>query len=80
MGLRFGVRFFGHVANKKSHYLVNNDGDVEPGLRVGSGPELGSGKFPKDVNVGCELLGSMLFPEDEGFDVEVKRWGRKRMR
>lgn len=69
MSLRFGVSFFGQVANKKSHYLVNDDGDVEPGLRVGSGPELGSGKLPKYVNVGCKLLGSMLFPEDEGLDV-----------
>jgi hypothetical protein len=49
------------------------------GFRSG-GPELGFCQVPKDLGVGVELLASMLFPENEGGDVEVERIRRRRRR
>lgn len=81
LGLGFGVGFFGVVADKEGHFIVKNNGDVEPGVGFWPGPELGFGQVPKDLGVGVELFGSMLFPEDKRFDVEVEGvLGRKRRR
>lgn len=79
-GFGFGVGFFGAVANKEDHFILNNYGDVKSGTGFWSGPELGLGQVPKDLGVGVELLGPMLFPEDERFEVEKERelrWKRR---
>lgn len=73
LGFAFGVGFFGAVADEKSHFVINHDGDVESGMGFRSGPELGSGQVPEDMGVGAELLGSMFFPEKEGGDAELER-------
>lgn len=46
-------------------------------MGFGSGPESGFGEVPEDMGIGGKLLGSVLFPENEGLNVEVKRRGSK---
>lgn len=74
LGFGFGVGFFSAVADEKRDFAVDNYGDVEAGMGLRSaGPELGFCKVPKDLGVGVELFGSVLFPENEGGDVELER-------
>ena len=82
LGFGFGVGFFSAVSDEKRDFAVDNYGDVEAGIGLRSaGPELGFCQVPKDLGVGVELFGSVLFPEDEGGDLEVERiWGRRRRR
>ena len=81
LGFGFGICFFGGVTNEKGNFIVNNNGYVELGLGFRSRPELGSGKVPKNLSVGVEPFGTMLFPENKGFDVEVESvLGRRRRR
>ncbi|KAF7830335.1 hypothetical protein G2W53_012668 [Senna tora] len=68
-----GVGFLGGIADQEDHLLVEDEGDVEGGEGFRARAEFGLGNVPEDVGVGGDLLGAVLFPEEEGLDVEVER-------
>ncbi|RXI02910.1 hypothetical protein DVH24_002988 [Malus domestica] len=64
--MRYSLLAGGKRVRPVLHLVVDDDGDVEPGLKFGSGTELGFGEVPEDENDGGEFLGAMLLPEEKG--------------
>ena len=74
-----GISFFGGITNKKRHFSINNNSNIES--RVGFRPrsELGPGKVPEDLDIrdrgAAEFLISMFLPKNKRFDMEMKMEG-----
>lgn len=75
MGPGLGVGLLGQISHEEGHFPIDHDCHEESGNGFGTRPEFGPGEVPEDLSVGGEGLGSMPFPEEEGFDVEVEGGG-----
>lgn len=86
-GLSLVVSRLLRVAHEERHFAIDDHRDVERGLGLGPGPELGPREVPKDPDararpglVGIELPGAVLLPKHQGLDMELKRECRGRRR
>lgn len=69
----FGVSFLDQITDEEGHLVVNEEGDVESGSGLRSGPESGPGEIPEEAERrgAGEMLGARFFPEGEGVEVEA---------
>lgn len=79
---RSGISGFGRITDKKRHFPINNNSNIESRVRFRPGSELGPGKVPEDLDVrdcgAAEFFISLFLPKDKRLDMEMKMEGGER--